>query len=325
MSLLTVVMPVYNGRQYVDEQIDSILSQEVPLSLIVLDDCSTDGSYEYLTDNYKDCQNILILKNDKNLGVIKSIEKLLGMVDTDFFALADQDDVWLKNKLKDSIHHLCSTDADLVYTDLKMVDGDLNQMHASKWVFSNTPPFEGRDPIPFVIKNPVTGCTVVGRKSLLDLALPFPDGIPMHDRWLAIAACAGAGVTFLDKPTMLYRQHSNNEVGGMPYGFRGLIARVNKDAKGSLSGYLRNRAERRLQLLESMCSMVDSIYVEKVDFLIVYYQSSWLMRVVLGWRYASILREYKVLGVKNILSDMLMGMLPYSSKHNAEVSANAKA
>ena len=75
--------------------------------------------------------------------------------------------------------------------------------------------------------NLVTGCTLTCNRALLDLAMPFPDRLVMHDWWLALVAAACGEIRFLEEPTVRYRQHGRNQVGASsllaPTGLRRLL------------------------------------------------------------------------------------------------------
>lgn len=311
MDVVTILVATYNGRSFICEQLDSLLLQDYSnIKIRLLDDCSTDGTWEMLQEKYGDVNRVEIYKNASNLGVVKTFERLLEMVDTEYFCLCDQDDIWLPNKVSGTLKHLMNTDVELVYSDLVMVNANLSVIHPSKWQFSNSPPITGVDPVPFIIKNPVTGCTILANKSVLQKALPFPAGIPMHDRWLAVVAAFGKGVDAYPVATMLYRQHGGNEVGGMPYGLSGLIARVKKDGKNNLFKYLKNRAVRRVAMIDALADIGCKSY--ELSFLAKYYQSGWFYRMLYSWRYLNTIQSHaKTLGAKNIASDFLMTLIPY--------------
>ena len=67
------------------------------------------------------------------------------------------------------------------------------------------------------MQNYVTGCTVIINKELKELATPFPNGIVMHDWWLALLAASEGKIDFLEESTILYRQHGENSVGAKKY------------------------------------------------------------------------------------------------------------
>ena len=63
------------------------------------------------------------------------------------------------------------------------------------------------------MQNIVTGCTVMGNRALFNHLEKIPKNAVMHDMWIALIASAFGKIGFVDKSTMLYRQHGNNSVG----------------------------------------------------------------------------------------------------------------
>lgn len=90
--LVSVVMPVYNGEKYLKEAIDSILNQTFKdFELLLINDASTDNS-EKIINSYNDSR-IIYIKNEQNLGLIKTLNKGLDFAKGEFVARMDQDDI----------------------------------------------------------------------------------------------------------------------------------------------------------------------------------------------------------------------------------------
>lgn len=304
--MITVLLAHYKGKKFIDEQIDSILSQTLkPSRVIILDDASNDGSYEYLRSKYDGKFAIEVLRNEKNMGVVKTFERLLSLVRSDFFALSDQDDVWVKEKLERELDTLKRTDSALVYSDLKVVDESLNVIHPSKWKFSNTPPVRGSKPLPVILRNPITGCTILAKTEILSKALPFPK-IPMHDRWLGAVSAAFYKIDYVSEPLVLYRQHGSNEVGGFSFGFKGFLKRVKKSG-GGIKHYLKQRLLNRFLVLKGL---EDRQYNDlKVKFLLDFYQMPPLKKLFYLKDYLSLLRSLENFSLKTAAVDIVLTTL----------------
>ena len=110
MPRIAVLMTTYNGERFLREQLDSILQQEnVDVSLFIADDCSTDSTREILQEYSAKYSNIELVFNKKNKGCIRNFMDLVYSADTkafDYFAISDQDDVWLPNKLAAAVNAL---------------------------------------------------------------------------------------------------------------------------------------------------------------------------------------------------------------------------
>lgn len=305
---LTVVLATHNGVRWLPELLDSIARQTLaPARLSILDDASTDSTWELVRDAAMPGGQTVVGRQESNVGAVQTFERLLSMVGTEYFALCDQDDVWLPDKLEKSLSLLESSGADLVYTDLRVVHEDLSQLAPSMWRLSNILPVTGRAVVPLILKNSVTGCTVVGRTSMLRKALPFPPGIPMHDWWLGLVAACGNGVAPLPEATVLYRQYGGNEVGAARFGYRDLRSRL--DRGGTMLGtYLQDRLDARLALIDGLqeCELMSG-----QSFLTWFYRRTPLVRFLLNLVYLFYTATHAgVLGFRNLAVDWILTCLP---------------
>lgn len=313
-------MAAYNGEKYIEEQVKSIFNQqffgEIELdSLVIVDDKSSKSINKIYNRLKKIHSRVEIFSETENIGVIKTFEKAINIAcdkNVDYIALADQDDFWYPDKIIKTIRRLNETNSSLAYTDVSVSNHNLNITAKSKWLYSKTPPLEDDCLIPMIIKNPVTGCTLVFTKSFALSALPFPEGIPMHDRWLACFAAAQQRVCYLNQSTMLYRQHENNAVGGMSFGVSGFLNRLKKDANGSLNTYLVNRLKKRVIIL----SNIENNRTQKE--LLEFYLSSRLTKILRSvWYYRFINKKAKKIGNVNLIIDLFFTIFTPAIDHDA--------
>ena len=105
--LLSVLMPVFNSEQFVTDAIKSILNQSFKdFEFLILDDASTDKSFEIIKDfEKKDCR-IKVFQNEKNLGVVESRNKLINLSKSKYIAWIDSDDIALENRFEEQIKFL---------------------------------------------------------------------------------------------------------------------------------------------------------------------------------------------------------------------------
>lgn len=96
--LVSVVMPAYNCERYVGEAIQSVLTQNISLELIVINDNSTDGTEEQILSFCSD-DRIIYIHNGKNLGVAASRNKGIELAKGKYIAFLDADDYWTEDKL----------------------------------------------------------------------------------------------------------------------------------------------------------------------------------------------------------------------------------
>lgn len=217
---IDILMATYNGENFIVEQIESILNQSYKnINLIISDDCSKDSTANILK-RYENRDNIKIFYQKNNLGYVKNFEFLLNQVTSDIFALSDQDDFWLPEKVEKSYKRLIEDNADLVFGDLKVVDKTLKNV-----IF---PSFNDYMKLSRKIKkyinsrkmnylyDCVTGCTLMARSKWLDMILPIPceSKYMIHDYWIAMMININGGkLSYIPEKYILYRQHGNNQIG----------------------------------------------------------------------------------------------------------------
>ena len=233
-----VLMAVYNGEGYIREQIESILNQTYKnIHLIIRDNCSTDQTVAIVQGYQSKYPNkITLLTSSQNVGIIGNFAALLEHAHGDYIMFSDHDDVWLPYKVGRTLEKMDALEQEfgsnipiLVHTDLKVVNKTLEVIHPSFWKYAKLNP-EQRSLSRQLTQNQITGCTLMLNRPLLDLARPLPKNIVMHDWWLGICAAAFGKIGFLAEPTMLYRQHGNNDTGAKKFSLYTIIKRILNEA-----------------------------------------------------------------------------------------------
>lgn len=240
MNALTIGVAVitYNGLAYLPEQLASIATQTRAVDHVVIsDDRSTDGTWEFLEAWAREApMRVTLIRNETQLGLRGNFEQSVAAVEADIIFTADQDDVWVPEKVA-LVSAVFEQDAQvlLVHTDAILVDGTGRDM--GKTLFgelglaqSERAAIHAGDALTVNYRrNLVTGATAALRSTLLPLARPFPK-IVYHDAWLALLAAATGKVRLLDQATIHYRQHGGNLVGMKKMGawmkFRHLLWRM---------------------------------------------------------------------------------------------------
>lgn len=125
---VSVVMSVYNGRQYLDEAVQSVLSQTFSdFEFIIIDDCSSDGSLELLLEIASKDSRIKLISNEVNLGLTKSLNKAIGYAEGMFIARMDADDICFPTRLERQVECFYRySDIDIIYCDTVYIDKDSN-------------------------------------------------------------------------------------------------------------------------------------------------------------------------------------------------------
>lgn len=218
MEKVDILLATYNGEKYLKQQLDSILTQTYKnFRLIISDDMSTDSTREILNEYVQKDKRIVAYTHEKNLGVVANFEFLLTKVENKYYMFCDQDDIWNEDKIEKTLKRLEETNADLVFTDLQVVDDELNTIYNSYWELKGL-----KDKIEkhngfeaLYLNNYVTGCTILAKIETIKKSLPLPKNSKyvLHDYWIALIVSQNGKIEFLNEPTIKYRQHKNNKVG----------------------------------------------------------------------------------------------------------------
>lgn len=210
---VAVLMSTYNGEKYLNEQIDSILSQSgnFELSLLVRDDGSTDETINIL-NKY---QNLGKLKwySGKNLGPGKSfIDLLYKTHGYDYYAFSDQDDVWMPGKIARAIDILQKFEcAALYFCNAEYVDQDLYPLGGNTYK-----KYVPTDLYSAVLNPGYLGCTMVFNSQLVSVIQEheFPHDLYIHDAFIArVCVAVGGKIKYDPEVYIKYRQHGNNVIG----------------------------------------------------------------------------------------------------------------
>ena len=222
---IDILLATYNGEDYIKEQLDSIINQTYTnIQILINDDCSTDTTKEILQEYEQKDSRIKVKYNSKNIGYKKNFEELLKRVEHKYFMLSDQDDYWLPEKVEKSLKKIEKENADLVFTDLQVVNENLKEITPSLVKYMNFKKNikKYNDYRLVFLRNCVTGCTIISKNELIQKYIPIPQEYPMvHDWWIALIISQQGKLSFLDEPTIKYRQHGDNQLG--IYGMKNYI------------------------------------------------------------------------------------------------------
>jgi glycosyltransferase involved in cell wall biosynthesis len=203
---VSVCMAVYNGEQYLHEQVASILLQLGSKDEVVIaDDASRDRSVAIL-ESFGD-PRIRIIRHAENRGVLKTFERALREASGEIIFLADQDDIWREDKVERMKGMFLSCpDLTLVISDASIIDAEGRIIGESQ--FQRRPYHAGL--MRNLLQNGDLGCAMAFRRCLLKDCLPFPADTPMHDMWIGMVNRMVGKTGLIREPLMYYRRHGNN-------------------------------------------------------------------------------------------------------------------
>ncbi|MBR5453815.1 MAG: glycosyltransferase [Clostridia bacterium] len=120
---VSVIMPAYNAEQFIEDAVRSVLDQTITdLELIVIDDCSRDGTRAVLERLAAEDSRIVFIKNPENMGVAKTRNRGLDICRGRYVAFIDSDDVWHSRKLECQISLMEQSGAELSYCSYSIID-----------------------------------------------------------------------------------------------------------------------------------------------------------------------------------------------------------
>jgi len=233
---IDILLATYNGEKYLAEQLDSLFSQtNQNFNVLIRDDSSNDKTLDIIKEYQNKYQSRIkfIEDNSENLGSSKSFMKLLEYSDSEYIMFCDQDDIWLPDKIETSFKKIKNLENNytdntplLVFTDLKVVDKNLQILKNSFWNYQKLIPELSKDWKKLLAQNVVTGCTMIINKKAKDVCLPFELPMMIHDQWIAVNIAKYGKVDYLNEQTILYRQHDSNVAGAHSFGFKYLKNKV---------------------------------------------------------------------------------------------------
>lgn len=222
---VAILLATYNSSKYLIQQIDSLLIQTFQnWTLYISDDGSIDDTLSIIERYCTRYDNIVFLKDEiKARGAKNRFMWLLEHVDADYYMFCDHDDIWLNEKIQHSFDKIKELEykvtdmALLVYTDLIVVDKDLNKISNSYWKYSKLNQKLLINYNYLCVVNGITGSTIILNNKAKNISLPMSEYATMHDRWIALCVSKFGIISYLEIPTILYRQHDANVLGAQKF------------------------------------------------------------------------------------------------------------
>lgn len=209
MKRVLVLLSFYNGKKHIKQQIESILEQkDVSVDILIRDDGSTDDSVAFIRSLADNEPRIRIMRG-KNVGYKRSFMRMVYQCDAtyDYYAFADQDDVWLPEKMKAAVDKLSlyENEPALYYGYMTQVYEDLRKMEEQQH-FHKVP-----DKKLILFQNFTQGSTIVFNRRLLELAREYLLRKDIsHDVWLPFLARFTGKVVGDPVSYILYRRYDDS-------------------------------------------------------------------------------------------------------------------
>lgn len=221
MKKISIIVATYNGEKYIEEQINSLLSQTVlPHEIIISDNNSSDKTRilcENLLNEQKKVDYKILIEKEK--GVLANFQNGLRNTTGDYIFFCDQDDIWYPNKIAvfmDKFNKYPSCNC--VFSDCNLSNDENISMIDTIFPKNNFLRIkEGLLDKKYFFKlelyrNIITGMSLAITKQLKEKILPFSINV-LHDYWTGINSVFCGDIYYIDEFTSYYRQHADNVVG----------------------------------------------------------------------------------------------------------------
>ena len=217
--MISLVMATYNGEKYLYEQLDSIRCQTMPPDeVIICDDCSKDSTVNMIQkyiDKYQ-LKHWNVYENEKNKGYSKNFSDALKLAKGDIIFLADQDDIWMDDKVEKCVAYMNEKNIDLVVTDKQIIDENDNVTCSSVRKHSNKN-YDNWNTYDDITKYNIfvtyaVGMSIIMKASFAKKSLPFSK-YTGHDKWVLACTSTEGKVGYLNLPLVQYRRHGKNVSG----------------------------------------------------------------------------------------------------------------
>ena len=203
--LISVALCTYNGEKFISQQLDSILCQTYKhLEIIIVDDCSTDGTFNIVSSYAKKDSRIKCFKNEVNKGFNKNFGYAITLTKGEYIAISDQDDIWFPPKMELLLNNI--NDEWLIFSNSCYIN-DRNEIIPGEILKNFNLEISNYKGI--LLANFITGHTTLFKREFLDYFLPLPEA-GFYDWWMGFVALYHQKATVLNEVLTQYRIHESS-------------------------------------------------------------------------------------------------------------------
>jgi alpha-1,3-rhamnosyltransferase len=213
--IISVIIPSYNHRDYVEEAIGSVLGQkrgEFDVELIVIDDGSTDGSVKKLQEYQERMKGQFKLVLKDNEGLCKTLNRAINEFSTgDYIAIIASDDIWHEEKLiRQFSHLLANPSSQLCFSNAQTFGDATSGQIASRFLYA------GNVRNILTLYNFIPAGTILFSRRLYEAAGGFDEnGLRLEDWDFLQRASTITEFCYVDEPLLFYRIHSGSSLAKM--------------------------------------------------------------------------------------------------------------
>lgn len=202
--LFSILIAHYNNFEYFKACYQSILNQTYQnFEIILVDDCSMDGSFEKICELTKEDSRVKIHKNEHNKGVGFTKRKCVEMASGEICGFVDPDDALEKNALETMLQYYSSKKITAVYSQFLLCDDLLSP----KETFKNSAQVKNENPLFFNIFLEINHFFTFRKSAYENTSGINPELTSAVDQDLYLKIYEKGEVLFVKKPLYLYRLH----------------------------------------------------------------------------------------------------------------------
>lgn len=216
MSTVNILLSTYNGEKHLNEQLETILQQTSQnFKLVIRDDGSTDETRKIIDQYCRDFpKKIEFIKDDfGNVGISKSFSLLMENSNADYYFFADQDDIWMKNKIQEMMNITKSWDPKkphMCFSDL-IIKNDKTSRQSSylaTYDLHNTPLNK------IIFKGIIHGCAMLINHQCKLFTLELnEDSRLLHDTSIIYTSYLFGSIEIIKTPLIIHKIHKSNAIG----------------------------------------------------------------------------------------------------------------
>lgn len=261
-----VLLSVKNGGDYLRIFLESLKRQSYSdFTVLARDDGSVDHSEKLLT-HYDFIR--MHPSSGEPLGVVKSYGLLLRDASPGYLMFADQDDIWLPDKIAVAMKRIWEAEELykvstplLLHSDLHVCDSSGKRLADSLMQYQHLSPQWSTLP-ELIIQNHITACTMIINEALRKIIrFPFPEATICHDWYLALLASVTGKIVFMNDCQIDYRKHDNNVFGPQHYSV-GACFRMMKQGRDKMKYRLRLTQQQAMAFLQQYGDLFSSSNIE---------------------------------------------------------------
>ena len=210
-----VAMAVYNGSKFIIEQLDSLVNQTMlPQSVVIIDDCSTDGSFEivqkYINNHNLDGWNVM--RHEENKGYISTFWEAIRATKEKYIFLCDQDDIWLPDKIEAMYSAIKSQgDCLVLCSDFEpLYEPGACSVELINFPYDKVNGLYHFNNIRNLFGAIRPGCTYCINREVIKFSQEYSLDFEAHDAFFYRIALLSNGLYLLPKVTIKWRRHAYN-------------------------------------------------------------------------------------------------------------------